>query len=73
MQESVCRVTLASHWEIHPGWGTGTPAKGAVAGGEETTEHHREQTEHKQGYFRDAEKTSRGLGGKLYVIPQVCY
>lgn len=29
--------------------------------------HHGEQTEHKQGHFRDAEKISSGLGGKLYV------
>lgn len=47
MQESVCRVTQASHWEIHSGWGTGTPAKGAVERGEEPMGHHGEQTEHK--------------------------
>lgn len=67
MQESVCRVTPASPWEIHSGWGTGTPAKGALGGGEENTGHHGQQTEHKQGHFRDAKKISRGLGGKLHV------
>lgn len=29
--------------------------------------HHGEQTEHKQGHFRDAKKISSGLRGKLYV------
>lgn len=60
-------MTLASCWEMYSGWGTGTPAKGAVGGGEQTMGHHGEQIELKQGHFRDAEKISRGFGGKLYL------
>lgn len=66
-QESVCRVTLASHWERHSGWGTGTSVKGAVGGGEQTVGHHGEQTVHKHGHFRDAKKISSRLEGKLHI------